>query len=172
MLTAITEITRNASTASRGLKQVSSRLTQVLDDSSATGKKLTEIYDSLGIALKDSEGQIRSTYDILSDLAKQWDNLSKNEQEYIALTSAGSNQVQNFTALMENFSVAVEATATAYNSSGSASKENEKAMDTISKKLQLLRSEFEQLVIGDGGLQSFGKGLLDVGIAILTSISK
>ena len=77
MLTAITEITRNASTASRGLKQVSSRLTQVLDDSSATGKKLTEIYDGLGIALKDSEGQIRSTYDILADLAEQWDNLSK-----------------------------------------------------------------------------------------------
>ena len=143
----------------------------MLDDSSATGKKITEIYDGLGIALKDSEGQIRSTYDILADLAEQWDNLSKNEQEYIALTSAGSNQVQNFTALMENFSVAVEATATAYNSSGSASKENEKAMDTISKKLQLLRSEFEQLVLGDGGLESFGKGILDVGVNVLTLIN-
>ena len=167
MLTAITEITRNASTASRGLKQVSSRLTQVLDDSSATGKKLTEIYDGLGIALKDSEGQIRSTYDILADLAEQWDNLSKNEQEYIALTSAGSNQVQNFTALMENFSVAVEATATAYDSSGSASKENEKAMDTIEKKLQILRSQFEQLVLGEGGLQNAAKWFLDLGVNIL-----
>ena len=167
MLTAITEITRNASTASRGLKQVSSRLTQVLDDSSATGKKLTEIYDGLGIALKDSEGQIRSTYDILADLSEQWDNLSKNEQEYIALTSAGSNQVQNFTALMENFSVAVEATATAYDSSGSASKENEKAMDTIEKKLQILRSQFEQLVLGEGGLQNAAKWFLDLGVNIL-----
>ena len=142
-------------------------MTQVLDDASSTGNKLTDIYDSLGIALKDSNGQIRSTYDILADLAEQWDNLSKNEQEYIALTSAGSNQVQNFTALMENFSVAVEATATAYSSAGSASKENEKAMDTIEKKLQVLRSQFEQLVLGEGGLQNLAKGLLDVGIAIL-----
>lgn len=115
----------------------------------------------------DSNGQIRSTYDILEDLSKQWDGLTKNEQEYIALTSAGSNQVQNFSALMENFAVAIDATTTAYDSVGSAAKENEKAMDTIDKKVQLLRSQFEQLIIGEGGLQSFTKGLLDVGIAIL-----
>ena len=167
MLTAITEQTRNASKASRGLVQISSRLTQVLDDSSKTGAKLKDIYSGLGIELMDSNGQIRSTYDILEDLSKQWDNLSKNEQEYIALTSAGSNQVQNFSALMENFAVAIDATTTAYNSSGSAAKENEKAMDTIEKKTELLRSQFEQLILGEGGLQSFAKGLLDVGIAIL-----
>ena len=167
MLTSITEVTRNASKASRGLVQISSRLTQVLDDSSKTGKKLKDIYGGLGIELMDSNGQIRSTYDILEDLSKQWDNLSKNEQEYIALTSAGSNQVQNFSALMENFAVAIDATTTAYDSAGSAAKENEKAMDTIEKKTELLRSQFEQLILGEGGLQSFAKGLLDVGIAIL-----
>ena len=167
LLTAVTEITRSASKASRGLVQISSRLTQVLDDQSSTGQKLKDIYSGLGIALFDNEGQIRSTYDILEDLSKQWDNLSKNEQEYIALTSAGSNQVMNFSALMENFGTAISATTTAYNSSGSAIKENEKAMDTIGKKIELLRSQFEQLVLGEGGLQSFAKGLLDVGIAML-----
>ena len=83
LLTAVTEITRSASKASRGLVQISSRLTQVLDDQSSTGQKLKDIYSGLGIALFDNEGQIRSTYDILEDLSKQWDNLSKNEQEYI-----------------------------------------------------------------------------------------
>ena len=167
MLTAITEQTRNASKASRGLVQISSRLTQVLDDSSKTGAKLKDIYSGLGIELMDSNGQIRSTYDILEDLSKQWDGLTKNEKEYIALTSAGSNQVQNFMALMNGFSQAIDATTTAYESSGSAAKENEKAMDTIGKKAELLRSQFEQLILGEGGLQSFAKGLLDVGIAIL-----
>lgn len=74
-------------------RQISSRLTQTLDKSSSTGKKLIDIYDGLGISLKDSNGQIRSTYDILQDLAGQWDSLDKNTQEYIALTSAGANQV-------------------------------------------------------------------------------
>ena len=94
MTTAITEITRSASTAVRGLRMVASRLTQTLDENSSTGKKLTEIYEGLGISLRDSEGQLRSTFDILQDLSKQWDNLSTNERDYIALTSAGANQLE------------------------------------------------------------------------------
>ena len=167
MLTGVTEITRNASTATRGLTMISSRLTQVLDDTSSTGKKLTAIYEKLGISLKDDQGQLRSTYDILKDLAAQWNNLSSNEQKYIALTSAGARQQQNFVALMKNFNTVMSATATAYNSVGSAQKENEKVMDTVAKKLEILKSEFQQLVIGKGGLQELVKDILDVGIALL-----
>lgn len=168
MMTAVTEVTRNASMASRGLRQISSRLVQVLDDNSSTGKKLTEIYEDLGIELYDSQGQLRSTYDILQDLSKQWDNLSTNQRDYIALTSAGANQVQNFTALMENFGTAIDATATAEGASGSAMKENAKAMDSIEKKVNKLRSEFEKLVWGDkGGLNSLLKMLLDVANVVL-----
>ena len=75
------------------MRQIVSRLTQTLDEDSKTGGNLTKIYKELGIAIKGSDGQIRSTYDILKDLSKQWNGLSKNQQQYIALTSAGSNQV-------------------------------------------------------------------------------
>lgn len=73
---------------------IASRLVQTLDDTSSTGKKLTDIYSGLGIELKDSEGQLRSTYDILSDLSDKWQTLSTNERDYIALTSSGANQVE------------------------------------------------------------------------------
>lgn len=171
MMTAITEVTRNASTASRGLNMISSRLVQVLDDSSSTGKKLTKIYEDLGIALKDNEGQLRSTYDILKDLASQWNTLSGDQQKYIALTSAGARQTQNFVALMENFDTAINATATAYNSAGSAARENERVMDSIAKKIEILRSEFQQLVIGEGGLQEVAKNFIDLGIAFLRFVN-
>ena len=171
MMTAITEVTRNASTASRGLNMISSRLVQTLDDSSSTGKKLIKIYDDLGIALKDENGQMRGTYDILKDLASQWNTLSGDQQKYIALTSAGARQTQNFVALMENFSQAVKATEMAYNSSGSAAKENARVLDSVEKKTEILRSEFQQIVIGKGGLQDFAKGLLDIGISALNLIN-
>lgn len=167
MLTGVTEITRNASSASRGLVMISSRLTQVLDDASSTGKKLTKIYNDLGIELLDENGQLRSHYDILSDLAIKWNDLSENQQKYIALTSAGARQQQNFVALMENWSQVADATTTAYKSMGSAQRENEKVMDSIEKKVEILRSQFQQLVIGKGGLQDFAKKILDVGIKIL-----
>ena len=93
LLTAITEVTRNASRSSRGLRQISSRLVQTLDDTSSTGQKLIKIYSDLGIELKDQDGNLRSTYDILKDLSKQWGSLGENQKQYIALTSAGSNQV-------------------------------------------------------------------------------
>lgn len=89
MLTAITEVTRNASKASRGLVSIGSRLTQIVDDTSSTGKALKEIYESLGIALFDSEGQLRSSYDIFYDLAQIWNTLDTNTQNYIASQQAG-----------------------------------------------------------------------------------
>ena len=110
-----------------------SRLSQVLDEGSSTGAALTEIYESLGIALYDSSGQMRSMYDILGDLAGKWNTLDTNTQQYIALTSAGSNQLNNFLALMNNFSHATEATETALNSAGSAARENSAYMESLDK---------------------------------------
>lgn len=89
MLTAITEVTRNASKASRGLVSIGSRLVQIVDDSSSTGKALKQIYEELGIQLFDSEGQLRSSYEIFSDLAEIWDTLDTNTQNYIASQQAG-----------------------------------------------------------------------------------
>lgn len=89
MLTAITEVTRNASKASRGLVSIGSRLNQIVDESSSTGKALKEIYEELGITLFDQEGQLRSSYDIFTDLADIWNTLDKNTQNYIASQQAG-----------------------------------------------------------------------------------
>ena len=89
VVTAITEQTRNASKSARAANTIFSRLAQVVDENSDTGAKLTEIYNNLDIALYDSSGQMRSTYDILADLASKWDSLDKNTQQYIAITSAG-----------------------------------------------------------------------------------
>ena len=143
MMTAITEQTRSASKASRGLNSIFSRYSQILDEESSTGKKLIEIFEGLNIALFDQEGQIRSTYDILSDLAGKWQGLSKNEQEYIALTSAGANQLNNFLALMNGFNTALEANKVALNSAGSAVQENEKYMNALTAKVSQFKSAWE-----------------------------
>ena len=134
VVTAITEQTRNASKSARAANTIFSRLAQVVDDNSKTGQKLTKIYNDLGIELYDvSTHQMRSTYDILADLASQWGSLDKNTQQYIAITSAGTNQLNNFLALMNNFDHAAEATATSINSAGSAMRENEAYQESLNK---------------------------------------
>ena len=106
------------------LVSIQSRLNQVVDESSSTGKQLIELYKEQNIALFDQNGQLRDTYDILKDLAAVWPTLTRNQQAEFALAQAGANQTQNFTALMNNFQVAIDATATAMDSAGSAMKEN------------------------------------------------
>lgn len=145
VVTAITEQTRNASKSARAANTIFSRLAQVVDENSDTGKKLTEIYNNLGIALYDSSGQMRSTYDILDDLASKWDSLDKNTQQYIAITSAGTNQLNNFLALMNNFDHAAEATATSINSAGSAMRENEAFQESLEYQTNNLKATFQDL---------------------------
>ena len=145
VVTAITEQTRNASKSARAANTIFSRLAQVVDENSDTGKKLTEIYNNLGIALYDSSGQMRSTYDILADLASKWDSLDKNTQQYIAITSAGTNQLNNFLALMNNFDHAAEATATSINSAGSAMRENEAYQESLEYQTNNLKATFQDL---------------------------
>ena len=145
VVTAITEQTRNASKSARAANTIFSRLAQVVDENSDTGAKLTEIYDNLGIALYDSSGQMRSTYDILADLASKWDSLDKNTQQYIAITSAGTNQLNNFLALMNNFDHAAEATATSLNSAGSAMRENEAFQESLEYQTNNLKATFQDL---------------------------
>ena len=141
-----------------------------MDDTSSTGKKLTEIFDELDIALYDQDGQIRSTYDILKDLAGEWGNLSKNEQEYIALISSGANQLNNFLALMNGFDDAVKANETALNAQGSAVKENSRYMESLEAQLQQLKSAWE--AFSNSVIQSdFVKFFLSAGTSVLKAFN-
>lgn len=46
--------------------------------------KKEEIYNRLGISIRDDEGQYRETYDVLKDLAEAWKGLDEIQQEYYA----------------------------------------------------------------------------------------
>ena len=169
-MTAITEITRNSSTAARGLVSVQSRFNQIIDETSSTGKKLTDFYDKHGIAIKDQNGQLRNLYDVLKDTADIWDTLDENEQKYFLNIQAGANQTRNLAALMENFDVAVSATATAMDSAGSAAEENGRVMESLQKKIDNLRAAWENFS-NNTITKDFIGGILDAGTQLLTFVN-
>ena len=167
MMTAITEITRNSSTAARGLVSVQSRFNQIIDETSSTGQKLTAFYDKHGIAIKDQNGQLRNLYDVLKDTAKIWDTLDENEQKYFLNIQAGANQTRNLAALMENFGVAIDATATAMNSAGSAAEENGRVMESLQKKIDNLKAAWENFSTNTITKDFIGN-IIDAGTQLLT----
>lgn len=170
MMTAITEITRNSSTAARGLVSVQSRFNQIIDETSSTGQKLTDFYDKHGIAIKDQNGQLRNLYDVLKDTAGIWDTLDENEQKYFLNIQAGANQTRNLAALMENFDVAVSATATAMDSAGSAAEENGRVMESLQKKIDNLKAAWENFS-NNTITKDFIGGILDAGTQLLTFVN-
>ena len=166
MLTAITEITRNASAAARGLVSVQSRFNQIIDESSSTGQKLIDFYTEHGIAIRDENQQLRSLYDVLYDTSKIWNTLTDDEQKYFLNLQAGANQTRNLAALMENFDVAIAATDTALNSSGSAANENAVAMESLAAKIRMLQAAWQEFATGTIG-QDFLGGAINAAISLL-----
>lgn len=148
LLTAGAEIIPNqASRIARGLRSVTLNLQGLDEDGEAVAgmtAKMQGEFDKLGISLMDSQGQIKSTYDIFSELAEVFPKLDKNTQTYYASLIGGKTQVDIVSAILLNFNTAINATETAMNSAGSAMKENEKYLDSIQGRIAALTSEFQK----------------------------
>lgn len=93
--------------------------------------------------------------------------MTKAEQVSLGTTLAGTNQYKILSAVMSNFDSAVRATDASLNSEGTTLKQNEVYMQSLEAKVQALKTEFEKLVLGDGGLRDFAKTLVDIGTNIL-----
>ena len=166
VVTAITETTRNSSKAARGANAIFASLAQILDENSSNGKKIIEIFDGLGVAMYDSQGQMLSAFDLLKGMSERWDNLDSNTQKYIATTIAGTTQLNNFLALMNNFDHALSATETSLDSVGSATEENARVMESLEARWTAVKAEFQELAttVIDSGLV---KTILDLAKAFL-----
>ena len=114
-----------------------------------------------GIEVEDAGGQLRSTFDVLQDLSKIWDDLSDSTRVTLGTTLAGKNQYKVLASVMANFATASEAAATALNSTGSAAQENAKYMESIEARVTAVSAAFQQMAlkIVDSDLV---KGILDI----------
>lgn len=142
LITAGTEVMPNqASKVARGWRTIGANILKLAQDTdtleSANGK--------VSVALKDSNGELRSTFQILQDLYPQWKTLNSEERSALALSLAGKTQTEVFQATMDNFTHAIEANETAMNSQGSAARENAKYLDSIQGRVKAFQSAWEQL---------------------------
>lgn len=116
--------------------------------------------------LDSTTGDLKPTFEIFKDLKSDWDNMTNSEKQAIAITYAGKNQFEVFSAVMNNFSTAIKATETAYDSAGSAARENENAMDSLEKKIDLLKAAYENFA-SSTITKDFIGSILDAGTSLL-----
>lgn len=170
LMSGIVEITRNGAKAARGLVSVQSRLNQTVDESSSTGKALTKWYADHNIAILDQTGQLRSLYDVLTDVAKIWPDLTTNEKDYYLNQQAGANQTQNLAAALNNFKGVQKAYTLAMNSANSATDENARYMESINAHTQTLKATFQDFSRNVFN-EEFVKWILDTANALLEFVN-
>jgi hypothetical protein len=102
----------------------------------------------------------------MTELSQVWGNLTDKSQADITRLVAGIRQGNAMSALMKNMSTGIKATETAMNSLGSATKENDKYLESINGRLQIFKASFEALsntVINSNLL----KTIIDLGTAFV-----
>ncbi|MDO5546938.1 MAG: phage tail tape measure protein [Eubacteriales bacterium] len=97
------------------------------------------------VDIQIDDDTFKSTYQILKELSEVWDELTDVSQANILEMVGGKRNSNVVAALLENFSVAEAALETSANSAGSAMEENEKYLDSVQGKIDLMQASFEAL---------------------------
>ena len=139
--------------------------------------KTQDLLESLGISTKDSEGKLKSTIDMLKDLANAYGSLSQGQQANVAEKVGGVFQINILKAaladLSKEHSVYNAALQTSIGSTDEAAKRNEKLNETYAAQINRLQQSATQFA-ATAGKQVFGPSMdriIGAGNGILDSLN-
>lgn len=154
---------------------ISQRLRGIGEDGEAIdglAPKLQEAFkEYAGIDIQDQNGELRSTYDILSELAAVYPSLTSKERQYLGELAAGNRQVKVLNSIVSNWKDVEQAVSAATDSTGSAAEENAAFMDSIQGRLNELTSTFQEFSAGVVN-DEFIKNTINAGIAVLDLVDR
>lgn len=153
LLTAANTTVQNISKSATGLRTIAARLRNTKTELDDLGESMTTAeYDSMvsaltayNVSLTDSNGELRSTYDVMSDIASVWDQMTKNEQAALSELASGTRQQNVFYSLIEQFQEASGAMEAMEDSEGELSEANDIYLDTINGKIAEFKASFSEL---------------------------
>ena len=113
----------------------------------------SEFLKNIGVDVKDANGELKSTYQVLGDLNKVWKNLNTNQKSTAGFYLAGKQFQNVFSGIMGNWDVVLKATNEAQGQvdlidkkSGSAFKEFEKQQDSVQFKAANLKNSWAEFL--------------------------
>ena len=180
-LSQIIETTReSAETAGTAMKTIIARFTELkknpneifeVDGEEVNANKVEAALRSVGVALRDSNGEFRKLDDVFLDLAKKWDSLTTNQQRYVATMAAGSRQQSRFIAMMSDYDRTVELVNAAYNSAGSSQEQFEKTTESLESKINRLHNAWQEFTMNLSN-NTIIKGAIDLLTGFLNVINR
>lgn len=178
LLAAANTTLQDVDKASTGLRTITARIRKTDSELNDLGEAMTisaysELVGALtkyNVALQDSNGEYRDTYDIMQDIADAWDEMSSSEQAALAELAAGNRQQTVFFSIIQNFNkVASESLEQMRGASGEMQKSYDEWMNSMTAHIESFKAAFQGLsadLISSGLLTS----LIDVGTKLINII--
>lgn len=131
--------------AGTALKSMISRIYRIGEEGAEDAGKTEEFLNKLGIAVRKSKDEFLPFNEILLQIKNRWSELTQAEKIALEQQVGGTWHYAKVAALIENMNVAIDASTKAYNSQGSAIKENQKYLDSIAGRYQIFRDTLESI---------------------------
>lgn len=156
LITAMNSVVQNPEAVGTSLKTISMYLRAAKTEAEEAGlstdgmaNSVSELRHELmrltGVDIMIDDKTFKSTFQIMHDLADVWQDLSDITQANVLEMIGGKRNGNVITSLLVNFEDAIEAMETAQKSFGSATKENEKYLDSINGQITKLKANFQAL---------------------------
>ena len=152
------------------LKKNPLEMTEV-DGEEVDYNKVDTALKSIGVSLKDTNGQFRDLDKVFLDISQRWDSLSQTQQRYIATTAAGSRQQSRFIAMMSNYERTMQLMDFANDSAGASTEQFNKTLESLEAKLNKFQNAWKQFLMGIMN-DSWTKGIVDAGTTVLNVVNK
>ena len=123
------------------------------------------VLKGVGISLRDTDGEFRNFGDVLDETAGRWSEFGTVQQRAVAQAFSGTNHMNDFMVLMQQYSKAQEYMQIADDASGTSMEKYSAYTDSLEGKLEGLKSTFESLsntVLDSDALKGFVSGGTDV----------
>ena len=98
------------------------------------------------IALKNTNGELRSTEDVLDELGRKWNTLSTNQQAAIAKALAGTRQQSRLIAMMDDYDRVIELQQISLRSAGATSAQAATYLEGLEASINKINVAVEKLV--------------------------
>ena len=174
LITGGTEVMRDPARVATGLRTIALRIRGVSEEGEILEglvPKLQSAFDKFGISLTDANGDFRSTYDILGDLASVYEDMSDLDLANISELVSGKRQSTVLNAVLQNWERINEAIQVSADSAGSAAEENAKYIDSIEGRIATFTSSVQNMWRNAISSDSI-KTVVDLGTGLINLIDK
>lgn len=151
------------------------KLGETLDDGTDL-TKYSQALASVGVNIKDANGEMRNMDDILDDIGAKWTTLNKDQQIALASSVAGVRQYNQFMALMNNWDYMQENLGVANSSAGTLNEQAEtyaESWEAARKQVQAAAESLYSDLLDDKffiGITKVFAGILNVTDKLIDSM--